>query len=95
MLGKGRLLLNALLQSDEGFNFNALPGIMKRETETKKIFYEIHFKLGGYLSTTYRFYCNLETCSKLKHFRKVRSVCVYARTYDGHTLGVSAVAAKP
>lgn len=25
---------------------------------------------------TYRFYCNLETCSKLKHFRKVRSVCV-------------------
>lgn len=93
-MGKGRLLLNALLQSDEGFNFKALPGIMKRETSLKLRKY---FKLGGYLSTTYRFYCNLETCSKLKHFRKVRSVCVcvYACTYDGHTLGVSAVAAKP
>lgn len=45
---------------------------------------------------TYRFYCNLETCSKLKHCRKVSvCVCVYACTYDGHTLGVSAVAAKP
>lgn len=78
ILGKGRLLLNALLQSDEGFNFKALPGIMKRETSLKLRKY---FKLGGYLSTTYRFYCNLETCSKLKHFRKVRSVCVCLRLY--------------
>lgn len=35
LLGKGRLLLNAFLQSDEGFNFNELPGIMKRETSLK------------------------------------------------------------